>query len=100
MSISRARIERGESLQRFLRWPVARFVSGRVADHPEAADAELQRTPLEAGDRRVARVTGDPQAGLAGLGGLVAEGFLEELVVCEVMAVAQTVFPSRAWGAR
>jgi hypothetical protein len=34
----------------------------------------------------VAWVTGYPQARLAGLGGLVAEGFLEELVVCEVMA--------------
>jgi hypothetical protein len=34
-------------------------------------------------DRRVA---GDPWARLAGLGGLVAEGCLEELVVCEVMA--------------
>jgi hypothetical protein len=33
----------------------------------------------------VAWVTGYPQARLAGLGGLVAEGFLEELVVCEVM---------------
>lgn len=61
-------------------------MGGRVADDPEAADAELGRTPLEAGDRRVARVTGDPQARLARLGRLVGEGFLEELVVCEVMA--------------
>lgn len=78
--------ERGELLQRFLRWPVGCLVGGRVADDPEAADAELRRTSLEAGDRRVARVTGYPQARLAGLGGLVAEGLLEEFVVCEVMA--------------
>jgi hypothetical protein len=61
-------------------------VGGRVADDPEAASAELRRTSLQAGDRRVAWVTGYPQERLAGLDRLVAEGFLEELVVCEVMA--------------
>jgi hypothetical protein len=56
-----------------------------VADDPEAADAELRRL-VGAGGHRVARVTGYPQSRLAGLGGLVAEGLLEELLVCEVMA--------------